>query len=104
MSRSACGHSKMGCDATYEVVPVLFGQLWIIYARLAHTYAPMSEECQVVKDIRTGRTIIFEYLDQDLQDELCLSFDLQVGVIRPGNRLRQIYFDSEISKPKKLSI
>uniref|UniRef100_A0A915DE67 Ubiquitinyl hydrolase 1 n=1 Tax=Ditylenchus dipsaci TaxID=166011 RepID=A0A915DE67_9BILA len=31
----------MGCDATYEVVPLLFGQLWIIYARLAHTYAPM---------------------------------------------------------------
>uniref|UniRef100_A0A915EEK5 OTU domain-containing protein n=1 Tax=Ditylenchus dipsaci TaxID=166011 RepID=A0A915EEK5_9BILA len=61
-----------------------------------------SEECQVVKEIRTGRTIIFEYLDQDLQDELCLSFDLQVGVIRPGNRLRQIYFDSERSKPKKL--
>uniref|UniRef100_A0A915DRS6 OTU domain-containing protein n=1 Tax=Ditylenchus dipsaci TaxID=166011 RepID=A0A915DRS6_9BILA len=52
--------------------------------------------------MRTGRTIIFEYLDQDLQDELCLSFDLQVGVIRPGNRLRQIYFDSERSKHKKL--
>uniref|UniRef100_A0A915DTQ7 Transposase n=1 Tax=Ditylenchus dipsaci TaxID=166011 RepID=A0A915DTQ7_9BILA len=32
---------KWGCDATYEVVPSLFGQLWIIYARLAHTYAPM---------------------------------------------------------------
>uniref|UniRef100_A0A915ECL2 FLYWCH-type domain-containing protein n=1 Tax=Ditylenchus dipsaci TaxID=166011 RepID=A0A915ECL2_9BILA len=32
---------KWGCDATYEVVPLLFGQLWIIYARLAHTYAPM---------------------------------------------------------------
>uniref|UniRef100_A0A915CML7 MULE transposase domain-containing protein n=1 Tax=Ditylenchus dipsaci TaxID=166011 RepID=A0A915CML7_9BILA len=32
---------KWGCDATYEVVPLLFGQLWIIYARVAHTYVPM---------------------------------------------------------------
>uniref|UniRef100_A0A915CNY0 OTU domain-containing protein n=1 Tax=Ditylenchus dipsaci TaxID=166011 RepID=A0A915CNY0_9BILA len=42
----------------------------------------------------------FEHLDKDIQDELCLSFDLQIGEIRPGNKLQQILFNSETSKPK----
>uniref|UniRef100_A0A915D4M1 FLYWCH-type domain-containing protein n=1 Tax=Ditylenchus dipsaci TaxID=166011 RepID=A0A915D4M1_9BILA len=32
---------KWGCDGTFEVDPLLFDQLWILYVRLAHTYVPV---------------------------------------------------------------
>uniref|UniRef100_A0A915D3C8 Ubiquitinyl hydrolase 1 n=1 Tax=Ditylenchus dipsaci TaxID=166011 RepID=A0A915D3C8_9BILA len=44
--------------------------------------------------------LVFESLDQHIQDELCITFDLQIGKMRPGSKLQQIYFHSERSEPK----
>ena len=32
---------KWGCDGTFDVVPLLFDQLWIIFVRLSHSYVPV---------------------------------------------------------------
>uniref|UniRef100_A0A915DUW6 FLYWCH-type domain-containing protein n=1 Tax=Ditylenchus dipsaci TaxID=166011 RepID=A0A915DUW6_9BILA len=32
--------NKWGCDGTFDVVPLLFDQLWIIFVRLAYSYVP----------------------------------------------------------------
>ena len=33
--------SKWGADGTFDVVPLLFDSLWIIFARFSHSYVPM---------------------------------------------------------------
>uniref|UniRef100_A0A915CS34 Uncharacterized protein n=1 Tax=Ditylenchus dipsaci TaxID=166011 RepID=A0A915CS34_9BILA len=54
-----------GCDATFDVVPLLFDQLWILFVRLAHSFVPVvfclmnrRLESSSSQDYRTSSKII----------------------------------------------